>query len=71
MAVFQQKELYYHYEIDFGRRLVAKFRLDLKTFWREDAFPLVGRKALYPSESQDPLYELALYVKRSLTTPDN
>ena len=70
LAGFDQKQNYYHYEIDFGRRLVAKFRIRPKQFWREDTFPLICKEALYPSEHADPLYGLALRVKRSLPDQD-
>jgi hypothetical protein len=63
LANFDQKELYAHYEIDFGRRLVAKFRFNPTTFWKSDTFPKVAQEALYPPESKDPLYKLALRVK--------
>lgn len=70
LAGFDQKEHYYHYEIDFGRRLVAKFRIRPKEFWRQDTFPLISKEALYPSEQADPLYDLALRVKRALPDQD-
>jgi len=59
-----QKELYPHFEIDFGRRLVAKFRFDPRELWTKNAtFPKVSRAALYPASTDDPLYQLALEVK--------
>jgi hypothetical protein len=63
MVNYDQKELYGHYEIDFGRRLLAKFRFDPATFWKNDAFPQVRDRALYPPESEDPLNQLARRVK--------
>lgn len=57
MPDFDQKQHYRHYEIDFGRRLIAKFRLDLHSFWADIAFPKVARGALYPN-SRDPLFKL-------------
>jgi hypothetical protein len=69
MSGFSQKELYQNYEIDFGRRLVAKFRFDPNTFWKRDTFPLVSKRALYPTEKEDPLCELALTVKGSINEP--
>jgi hypothetical protein len=66
MGGTDQKGHYKHYEIDFGRRLIAKFRFSPKTFWRGDTFPKVGRRALYPSPKDDPLHELALDVKMFL-----
>ena len=66
MIGYEQKELYAHYEIDFGRRLVAKFRFDPSTFWKPDAFPKVEGKALYPSSANDPLRKMADQLKTEL-----
>jgi hypothetical protein len=66
MSNLDQKELYAHHEIDFGRRLIAKFRLNPETFWKSDTFPRVARKALYPPEIRDPLFELTQQVKDQL-----
>lgn len=66
MTGYEQKELYEPYEIDFGRRLVAKFRFSPKAFWRNEMFPRVEEKALYPAPGRDPLYKLALEVKTTV-----
>ncbi|WP_426436692.1 FRG domain-containing protein [Bradyrhizobium genosp. P] len=66
MAGYEQKENYFPYEMDFGRRLVAKFSFTPASFWKNDDFPLVAKTALYPSEKSDPLYRLALGVKGQL-----
>lgn len=56
----EQKLLYSNAEMDFGRRLIAKFRFDPDSFWDKSGnFPQVGEKALYPRASQDPMCELA------------
>jgi hypothetical protein len=65
MSGFDQKRNYAHYEIDFGRRLVAKFEFDPRTFWNDDTFPMVDRSALYPNET-DPFYQVAETIKLSL-----
>jgi hypothetical protein len=62
---YDQKQNYAHYEIDFGRRLVAKFRFDPRTFWRDDNFRKVERSALYPDGS-DPFYQFAEHIKLAL-----
>jgi hypothetical protein len=68
MSAYNQKELYKAFEIDFGRRLVAKFRFNPKQFWRRSAsFPKVGLRALYPSRSKDPLYAVCAAVKQEMT----
>lgn len=61
-----QKELYEHHEMDFGRRLVAKFCFDPNSFWKRDTFPKVSKDALYPAADNDPLYQLALNVKQAI-----
>jgi hypothetical protein len=66
MSAYQQKELYYHYEIDFGRRLVAKFRFRPTAFWKDDLFPRIDEDALYPKASRDPLNRLALSIKNAI-----
>lgn len=68
MMDYGQKELYGHYEIDFGRRLLAKFRFDPNTFWKGATFPQVGKLALYPSKKRDPLLKLTEGIKASLNT---
>lgn len=54
---YEQQERYGPYEIDFARRLVAKFRFSAATFWSQNTFPRVAANALYPKS--DPLNELA------------
>ena len=66
MTGYEQKENYFPYEMDFGRRLVAKFSFAPASFWKNDDFPRVSKTALYPSENSDPLYRLALGVKKQL-----
>jgi hypothetical protein len=65
---FDQKELYGHYEIDFGRRLIAKFRFNTATFWEDSTFPRIPHSALYPASDNDPLYHLTLSVKQQMNS---
>jgi hypothetical protein len=59
----EQKQLYKSYEVDFGRRLIAKFQFDPKKFWdRSATFPRIPRAALYPPSSHDPMCELAAAI---------
>lgn len=67
MGRVDQKRLYRHREIDFGRRLVAKFEFDPRTFWQGTQFPRVGQRALYPTRAEDPLCDLALRVRETVT----
>lgn len=64
MADFEQKANYKHHEIDFGRRLVAKFRFNPGTFWEANSpFPQVSEAALFPNDD-DPMFELAQEMER-------
>lgn len=55
MPDFDQKRRYEHYEVDFGRRLIAKFRFNPRSFWKRE-FCKIDHKALYPND-HDPMYE--------------
>jgi FRG domain len=66
MPDYDQKQHYHHHEIDFGRRLVAKFRFKPASFWNDANFPAVSRSALYPSPGEDPLCRLAAEVKAAI-----
>ncbi len=68
LASFNQKELYKSYEIDFGRRLIAKFSFSPATFWRDDTFPRIRHRDLYPGKTSDPLFSVASRVKKQLPT---
>lgn len=59
-ASAEQKLLYSHAEMDFGRRLIAKFRFEPDKFWEKSGhFPKVGESALYPRSSLDAMCALA------------
>ena len=61
-----ERENYFHYEMDFGLRLVAKFCFEPASFWKDGNFPKVSKSALYPSPKDDPLYQLALDVQKEV-----
>jgi hypothetical protein len=63
---YEQKSHYRLKEIDFGRRLVAKFRFEPLTFWRGGTFPRITRDAFYPRMSRDPLSVITDEVKRAI-----
>jgi hypothetical protein len=65
MPDFDQKQHYPHYEIDFGRRVIAKFVFNPLTFWNDAEFPMIGNSALYPDE-HDPMFDLANALKAQL-----
>ncbi len=60
-----ERENYFHYEMDFGLRLVAKFQFEPASFWTDNDFPQVPESALYPN-ANDPLYQLALDVRKEV-----
>lgn len=63
MPDFDQKRHYEPYEVDFGRRLLAKFRLDMSHFWGDANFQRIGREALYP-DAHDELFQLLNNLKQ-------
>jgi hypothetical protein len=63
---FGQHSHYGYYELDFGRRLVAKFRFNPKTFWSSISHPRASPAALYPAEHRDPLLAIADCIKQKL-----
>ena len=48
MIGLSQRRYYKPFEMDFGRRIVAKFRFDPRRFWSDAAFPRIPGEALYP-----------------------
>jgi len=64
----EQKQNYGQFEMDFGRRLVAKFRFNPEPFWRNSPeFPPVPHEALYPAG--DPLEELTRTLRPTRSMP--
>jgi hypothetical protein len=65
-----QKSLYKPFEVDFGLRLLAKFRFEPKSFWRKNrAFPPIPRPALYP-DPEDRFFKLATDIKMEIGRSD-
>ena len=63
----KQKSHYENYELDFAKRIVAKFRFNPRRFWKaDDAFPMVPREALYPMTPKDPVLDLLEEIKHEL-----
>jgi len=67
ISTIEQKLQYEHFEVDFGLRLIAKFRFSPDSFWSSETFPKVSDKALYPAGHRDPLLDLALEVKQGIS----
>jgi hypothetical protein len=66
IADYEQNAHYEYYEMDFGRRLIAKFRFDPKELWKSKNFPPASEEALYPKEHRDALLNVAAEVKSSI-----
>lgn len=64
----EQKAHYSHFEMDFGRRLIAKFKFNPETFWDGSGyFPRVPKNALYPRKDQDPMCAVAAAVTAEIS----
>jgi hypothetical protein len=50
MVGVTQQSHYKPFEMDFGRRIVAKFRFNPRTFWSDPDFPKISSAALYPKD---------------------
>jgi hypothetical protein len=66
MLGVDQKSLYPAYEIDFGRRLIAKFEFHPSTFWKSQSYPLVPKEALYPDSQSDRFEAVAALIRQEL-----
>ncbi len=66
IADYEQNAHYSYYEMDFGRRLIAKFRFDPVRLWKSKNFPRVPDEALYPKEHRDRLLDITKEIKETL-----
>jgi hypothetical protein len=66
MDDYGQNTQYSFDEMDFGRRLLAKFRFNPQRFWTNPNFPLATRKALYAMQQTDVLRSIALEISEVL-----
>jgi FRG domain len=64
LASIHEKEKYRPHEIDFGRRVIAKFRLPRIDFWSRD-YTAIPNEALYPNE-RDPLVNFSEKIRSQL-----
>ncbi|PJJ80832.1 FRG domain-containing protein [Brevirhabdus pacifica] len=65
ISVYAEKQNYSSFEVDFGRRLLAKFKFEKRTFWSRNTFPQISRQALYPN-SDDTFMAVAKQIKTEL-----
>jgi hypothetical protein len=63
---FRQQGEYSYYEMDFGRRLIAKFQFNPRTFWSSKNYPPASDEALYPKDHRDPLLQMAVEIQKEL-----
>lgn len=62
----RQKNHYGIWEMDFGRRLIAKFRFNPKSFWSSENYPPAKTGALYPANHRDKLLAVANEIKDAI-----
>ncbi|TNJ39599.1 FRG domain-containing protein [Phaeobacter sp. B1627] len=65
ISVYTEKQNYSLFEVDFGRRLLAKFKFDKKSFWSRNTFPKISTQALYP-DKHDPFMDVSKQIKAML-----
>ena len=66
VADYDQNSRYSYHEMDFSRRLVAKFKLKLKEFWHSKNFPPASVESIYPKELRDPLLLMTHQIKKEI-----
>ncbi len=66
----QKNARYSYYEMDFGRRLIAKFCFNPRTFWSSDNYTRVPDAALCPAEHRDPLLMIATEIRTKISNID-
>ena len=68
IADFEQNVHYKNYEMDFGRRLVAKFRFNPRPdgFWKNLNYPPLTKSAMLPPEHRDRLLTLTEEIRKIL-----
>lgn len=65
ISVYSEKQNYTLFEVDFGRRLIAKFSFDRKSFWSRNTFPQISHQALYTNRA-DPFMKVAEQLRAEL-----
>lgn len=67
ISSIDQHSNYDGHELDFGKRIIAKFRFSPETFWGANtAFPRIPREALYPNAPHDPVLDIANHIRSVL-----
>jgi len=68
IADFNQTSKYSQHEMDFGRRLVAKFRFDPSKFWDAPNYTPVPVDALYPKGHRDLLLDICDEIQKKINS---
>ena len=63
---FGQHSHYGYYEMDFGRRLIAKFCFSPSKIWTDPNFQPASDKALYARQQRDPLRAITTQIVKQL-----
>ena len=66
VADYDHNSRYSYHEMDFGRRLVAKFKLKLESFWHNKNFPPASVESIYPKGHRDPLLLITDQIRREI-----
>ena len=66
IADYDQNSRYSYQQMDFGRRLIAKFKLKLENFWHSKNFPPASVESIYPKEYRDPLLMMTDKIKSEI-----
>lgn len=68
LSNLDQKQHYDLHDLDFGRRIIAKFRFNPEQFWGSNtAFPKIPQEALYPNAPHDPVLDLANRIRSEIS----
>ncbi len=65
ISAYEQKQMYSACEVDFGRRLIGKFKFRVSDFLNDSIFPIVPHEALYP-DHDDRFIELVSEINKDL-----
>jgi len=66
IANYDRNSRYSYSQMDFGRRLVAKFKLKLEKFWNSRSFPPASVESIYPKGYRDPLLLITNKIKSEI-----
>lgn len=65
IPAYEQKQMYSAHEVDFGRRMIGKFKFRVSDFENDSVFPIVPHNALYP-DNDDSFIDLVHEINQGL-----